>query len=370
MRQLNPSLGRRLRSASLRYQSPLCGEKTAAKVGSATQRRTLRRPTPSDQPVVAALIGGNVKERAARLEAVLFLARRPLSSRKLSQLANLADGTEARTLVQQLRQRYDGRNAAFQVEEVGGGYQLLTRGQFAPWLRRLQSPPAEVRLSAPAMETLAIVAYRGPVLRAEVESVRGVQCGEILRQLMERDLVRIAGRAEELGRPFLYAATKRFLQIFGLRSLEELPRAEQLRAERPMAKSEVENSLPDGQDNGTSKAAIRDPKESAEMDEDMTRSTGGQLPDEERPVLVNRPEDEKSDEDEYEYVDEDEEEDDEYEDGEETDAESDEEEYEYEEVDDLEEDNEEDEDDEWEEVDEDEEEDAEYEYEYEDDEED
>ena len=162
--------------------------------------------------------------RLARLEAVLFLAREPLGSRKLAQLAGLADGTKARTLVRALNRRYDAEGSAFRVEEVAGGFQLMTRPKFAPWLRRLHAAPVEVRLSAPAMETLAVVAYRQPVLRAEIEAIRGVQCGEILRQLIERDLVRIAGRSEELGRPLLYGTTRQFLQVFGLRHLDDLPR--------------------------------------------------------------------------------------------------------------------------------------------------
>jgi segregation and condensation protein B len=157
---------------------------------------------------------------------VLFLVREPLGSRKLAQLAGLADGTEARTLVRKLNRMYDAEDCAFRVMEVAGGFQLMTRPKFAPWLRRGQAWQAEVRLSAPAMETLAVVAYRQPVLRVEIEAIRGVQCGEILRQLMERDLVRIVGRSEELGRPLLYGTTRRFLQIFGLRQLEELPRSE------------------------------------------------------------------------------------------------------------------------------------------------
>lgn len=164
-----------------------------------------------------------------RLEAVLFLAREPLSSRKLAQLATLEDGTRARTLIRRLNSLYDASPRAFRVEEVAGGYQLLTRQKFASWLRRLGHIPAEIRLSSPALETLAVVAYRQPVLKADIEAIRGVHCGEILRQLMERDLVRIGGRSEELGRPYLYTTTKRFLQQFGLRSIEDLPRAEILK---------------------------------------------------------------------------------------------------------------------------------------------
>lgn len=171
----------------------------------------------------------DVGQRIARLEAVLFLAREPLNARKLSQFAGLTDGTEARTLVGLLNKRYDEVGRAFRVEQVAGGYQFLTRAPFGKWLRRLDHTPAEMRLSAPAMETLAVVAYRQPVPRANIEAIRGVSCGEILRQLMERDLVRISGRSEELGRPFLYATTRLFLRYFGLRNLDELPRAAVLR---------------------------------------------------------------------------------------------------------------------------------------------
>ncbi len=182
--------------------------------------------------------GVDVDARSQRLEAILFLAREPLSARRLSQYANLADGTEARTLIRHLNQQYDLRGQAFRVEEVAGGFQLLTKPQFASWLRRLGHVPTETRLSVPALETLAVVAYRQPILRADVEAVRGVNCGEILRQLMDRDLVRICGRSEELGRPYLYGTTKKFLQTFGLVDLDQLPRAEALRmteAKRPEA---------------------------------------------------------------------------------------------------------------------------------------
>jgi segregation and condensation protein B len=167
--------------------------------------------------------------RRSRLEAVLFIARQPLSLRKLAQLANLTDGTEARTLLARLRARYDERGCAFQVVQVAGGFQLFSRREFAPWLRPQAASEREVRLSPPALETLSVVAYRQPVLRSEVEAIRGVACGEILRQLMDRDLLRIVGRSEELGRPLRYGTTMRFLHVFGLFSLDELPWADRLR---------------------------------------------------------------------------------------------------------------------------------------------
>jgi segregation and condensation protein B len=171
--------------------------------------------------------------RRSRVEAVLYLAREPLSLRKLAQLANLADATEARTVIRSLQQRYDDRGSAFQVAQVAGGYQLLSRREFAEWIRPSGISDRELRLSPPALETLAVVAYRQPVLRADVEAIRGVACGEILRLLMDRDLLRIVGRSEELGRPLRYGTTKRFLEVFGLCNLDELPWASQLRRAPP-----------------------------------------------------------------------------------------------------------------------------------------
>lgn len=159
----------------------------------------------------------------ARLEAALFLAREPLSARRLAKLARLADGTRARTLVKELAKLQDAAGSAFRVEAIAGGYQLLTRAAFGPWVRRILTTPPENRLSGAAMETLAIVAYRQPVTRAEIESIRGVGSEEMLRQLMDRDFVGIGGRIEELGRPNVYVTTPRFLRAFGLARIEDLP---------------------------------------------------------------------------------------------------------------------------------------------------
>src|SRR5690349_1150123 len=195
-----------------------------------TSPKATFRPFPDDRtPGAEAAEASPLADRdLARLEAILLLAREPLTSRKLSQYANLADGTQARTLVRRLNEQYDAAGRAFRIEHVAGGYQLLTRRKFAPWLRRLSHVPGETRLSAPALETLAVIAYRQPVLRSAIEAIRGVNCGEVLRQLMERDLVRIGSRSEDLGRPYLYATTKRFLELFGLNTIDELPRGQEL----------------------------------------------------------------------------------------------------------------------------------------------
>lgn len=214
------NLGQRLGSTALRYCTPLVGAKP---VGS----KHLPTFSSPDRPQ----LGNSAEEQAAkltRLEAALFLSREPISTRKLANVAKLADGTEARTLLKLLARRYEERASAMQVVEVAGGVQLLTRPAVADWVRRLHGESEVIRLSPPALETLAVVAYRQPVVRAEIEAIRGVQCGEILRVLMERDLLRIVGRSEELGRPFLYGTTKKFLQVFGLRRLEQLPPIDQI----------------------------------------------------------------------------------------------------------------------------------------------
>jgi len=167
--------------------------------------------------------------KLARLEAVLFAADEPLSSRRLAQASGVGDGIEVRRLVRQLNTVYEQGGSAVRVAEIAGGFQLLTKAEFGRWLERWQREEGEKRLSAPALETLAVVAYRQPVLRADVEAIRGVQCGEMLRQLMERGLVRIAGRHHTLGRPILYGTTKKFLQVFGMKNLGELPMVEELR---------------------------------------------------------------------------------------------------------------------------------------------
>jgi segregation and condensation protein B len=171
--------------------------------------------------------------RLARVEAALLAADEPLTTRRLAVAADLADAAEARRLVRKLQQFYDQDETAFQVSELAGGFQLLTRPAYHRWLVRLRRGGQELRLTAAARETLAIVAYRQPIMRADVEAIRGVHCGEVLRLLMEKGLVRIAGRHDSLGRPVLYGTTKKFLQVFGLRSLKELPAADQLQAPRP-----------------------------------------------------------------------------------------------------------------------------------------
>lgn len=168
--------------------------------------------------------------KLARLEAVLLLADEPLSARRIVDVVGLADAAEARTLIERLKELYDLDGTAFQIEEIAGGYQLLTRSQYHPWLARLKRTGHELRLTSAALETLSVIAYKQPIMRAEVEKIRGVTCSEVIRQLMEKGLVRVAGRHDSLGRPQLYGTSKKFLQAFGLNTLKDLPEVESLKS--------------------------------------------------------------------------------------------------------------------------------------------
>src|SRR2546430_12235892 len=186
------------------------------------------------------------------IEALLFSAQKPLS---IHELAAAIKGTgaedellpnefgrateaEIAAAIEQLKIEYIQERRAFQIIEKAEGWQLATDPAFAPWVRQLFPAPKPARLTAPALETLSIIAYRQPITRADVESVRGVNIDGVLQTLMERGLVKIAGRAEIPGRPLLYETTQFFLDHFGLRSLEELPNVEELRKQNlPVARS-------------------------------------------------------------------------------------------------------------------------------------
>ena len=170
--------------------------------------------------------------RLARLEAALMLADEPLTARRLAEVAALTDAAEAQTLLVRLRTVLDGDGSAFAVEELAGGFQLLTRPAYHVWLLRFRRTGHDYRLTPTALETLAVVAYKQPVTRADVEQIRGTGVGEVVRGLMEKGLVRTAGRDKSLGRPQLYATTKKFLQAFGLNALSDLPIVESLRPPR------------------------------------------------------------------------------------------------------------------------------------------
>ncbi|MSR34392.1 MAG: SMC-Scp complex subunit ScpB [Phycisphaerales bacterium] len=173
----------------------------------------------------------------SRVEAVLLSMSRPLSESKLVDMLGLGSvnakdkmpATMVKQAIDHLNIEYAQSGRSFRIERLAGGWQLLTLSKFGPLLTRVHGAKAQGRLTPAALDTLAIIAYRQPTLRSELEAVRGVACGDILRGLMERRLVRITGRAEELGRPMLYGTTSEFLRVFGISRIEDLPQARELR---------------------------------------------------------------------------------------------------------------------------------------------
>jgi segregation and condensation protein B len=167
--------------------------------------------------------------RSSRLiEAVLFASDAPVRVEDLARLSEDLDEERVEEALAELRAEYETEDRAFGLFEIGAGYQILTRPEFAPVLESFETVPVSSRLSRPALETLAIIAYRQPVGRAEIEDIRGVGSGGVLRTLVEREMVEVVGRGEGLGRPLLYGTTGRFLEHFGFRTIEDLPRPEEL----------------------------------------------------------------------------------------------------------------------------------------------
>lgn len=187
------------------------------------------------------------------VEAVLFASQKPVSAKELSNFLKGAaeaakeDPTIAcfakvkapqlQDAIEQLEKEFADTGRAFEIRESAAGWQLVTKADFAPWLRQLFPENRQARLSAPAMETLAIIAYRQPITRADIEAVRGVAVDGVMQTLLDRNLVRIAGRAEIAGRPLLYETTQFFMEHFGLKNLDDLPNASELR-KVPLPKAE------------------------------------------------------------------------------------------------------------------------------------
>ena len=162
------------------------------------------------------------------VEAVLFASDEPLSVARLTDIVGTSV-KQIRQHINTLNDKYKANNNAFRIEEIAGGYQLLTLSNFNPWLKKLLRVRSDSKLSPASLETLAIIAYKQPVIRADIEAIRGVAVGEIARSLMYKGLVKIVGRAEVLGRPMLYGTTKKFLTVFGLNTLKDLPKIEELK---------------------------------------------------------------------------------------------------------------------------------------------
>ena len=165
------------------------------------------------------------------VEAILFASDAPLPLSKIVSILGVGSARDVRNHIQALNEKYDRANASFRIEQIASGYQMLTLPVYNNWIRRLKATKQESRLSQAAMETLAVVAYKQPVVRADIEAIRGVSAGEMLNRLREVGLIKIVGRAEDVGRPMLYGTTKRFLEVFGLSSLEDLPSVEEMQSD-------------------------------------------------------------------------------------------------------------------------------------------
>lgn len=172
--------------------------------------------------------------RSARVEAILFISDGPIPSKKIAQLASLTDFHEADQLIAWLNASYESSGSPWRIEQIAGGYRLYTLPAFHQWLAKLNTAMQSPQLTPSTLETLAIVAYRQPITRADIEQIRGVQCVDLLKQLMEDGYLRLAGEDTSLGRPFLYETTRKFLEDFGLADLEQLPFSRELRLSKSM----------------------------------------------------------------------------------------------------------------------------------------
>ena len=188
-----------------------------------------RNPSPASPPdTLESWASLSEARRESVVEALIFAAERPVGFRELQTVLG-CERAELAGVLERLRARLAADDRGVVLTEVAGGLVFRTKPAVAPWIRKLvQTRPA--RLSQAALETLAIVAYQQPVTRAEVEAVRGVESGSVLRTLLEKRLVRVLGRKEDLGRPLIYGTSREFLRVFGLKNLAELPAVEELEA--------------------------------------------------------------------------------------------------------------------------------------------
>ncbi len=194
------------------------------------------------------------------VEATLFASQSPLTPAELARADEGLTPDRVREALEELRRRYDEQERAFQVYQLGDGYQILTRPEYAPYLERFDSVPRSPTLSDAALETLAIVAYRQPIGRVEIEEVRGVSSSSVLQTLQEWELVEVVGRGEGLGRPLLYGTTQKFLDHFGFQDLSDLPATEDISVtlrEEPLEPGEGGDG-DDGDDEGAAGAGPAD----------------------------------------------------------------------------------------------------------------
>ena len=220
------------------------------------------------------------------IEAVLMTADSPVTPGRLADLLSDASGRDIRDAIDELKSLYDDAGHAFTIVELAGGFQLATRRPFAPWIRKFHQTRTSVRLSQAALETLAIVAFKQPLTRIEVDNMRGVGSGGVLHTLMEHNLVRIVGRSDGIGKPMLFGTTREFLSVFGLKSLADLPKPKELEelmaeagGDRGVEHDSQDPSL-DGHADGAAESDIDDNREDKGVDEPVPELAEDEVGDE------------------------------------------------------------------------------------------
>ena len=209
------------------------------------------------------------------VESLLFVAEEPLTVERLTKIISGSQAGQLRQALEELEAEYEARQGGFFLNQVAGGYQFRTRPEHMEWIKRLLQPKP-LHLSKAALETLAIIAYKQPVIRSDVEHIRGVDCGGVLRALLERKFIRVLGRRELPGRPLIYATTKRFLEVFGLKNLEDLPTPKEIEEFGSALSKESE-------DGGDQEEAGVDSSEDNESEADPLISVNSEIEDENRP---------------------------------------------------------------------------------------
>lgn len=169
-----------------------------------------------------------MEEKMAIIEAILFASETPLTAERVAEIMPDAEKREIAALLERLVREYESRRGGFCLREIAGGYQFRTRQDLAPWIRKLKAARPSM-LSPAALETLAVIAYRQPLVKSEIDRIRGVDASGALKGLLEKKLVRIVGRKDVPGKPIIYGTTKKFLEVFNLRDLSELPTLRELK---------------------------------------------------------------------------------------------------------------------------------------------
>lgn len=207
---------------------------------AATEPATIEAPQ-ADAPAMQIIAAPTEELSAAQIiEALLFASDAPLSANRIAELLGAGSAGDVRRHIDALNEKYAAVGLSFRIEPIARGYQMMTTPAFKPWLAKLDKQRSQTRLSEATLEVLSIIAYRQPIIRADIEAIRGVACGDMLHRLKDMGLIRIVGRAEIVGRPILYGTTKKFLDVFGLNDLEDLPPMEALALRRTQVVASAE----------------------------------------------------------------------------------------------------------------------------------